>query len=166
MARERRSRAMWLGRFVGLQGRAKPDVPVTVPVVIEGAGRSGDARENRQGENGGKDGLHDHLLWVCLAVVATMSPGPDMARLACTGRPSHAPVTKFDRCGTETRSGSICESATTPSGLPEAVQPDRCTLGHHAVSIAPICAQSRIACTRRGLAGRCIVAMLYNAQGF
>jgi hypothetical protein len=63
MARERCSRAMWRVRFCGLQGRAKPDIPVTVPVVVERAGGSRDACEDRQGENRGKDGFHDHLLW-------------------------------------------------------------------------------------------------------
>jgi hypothetical protein len=115
MARERRSRAMWLVRLWGLQRRAKPDVSVTVPVVVKSTGWRCDARENRQGQNGRKDSLHDQLLWVYLAVgAATRSPSADLARLTRTGGRSHARVTKVDSGGDHLRGGM---TSSRPIGI-------------------------------------------------
>src|SRR5262249_42490435 len=74
---------------------------------VKRAGRARDAGENRQGEKGRKDRLHDHLLSVCvLAVVTTASPTPYLARLARTERWRHAHVTNVDHFGIEPDSTS------------------------------------------------------------
>ena len=67
---------------------------------VKRAGGSCDAGENRQGEKGRKDRLHDHLLSVCVvAVVTTASPVVYVARLARNERWRHAPVTNVDHFG-------------------------------------------------------------------
>ena len=50
MARERRSRAMALELVAGLERGAQANVTIAVPVVVDGAGWSGNAGKNRQSE--------------------------------------------------------------------------------------------------------------------
>src|SRR5262252_2622988 len=72
---------------------------------VKRAGRGCDAGENRQGEKGRKDRLHDHLLSACVLTVVTTAPlNPYMARLARIERWRHAPVTNVDHFGIEPNS--------------------------------------------------------------
>ena len=126
-----------------LEGRSSTGVAATMRVVtVSSAGRSaGNACKNRQGEQGGKDGLHDHSPGFCvwprsmfclhLSASSSITREPDMARIAPQKRRPHAPVTNSDdfetkrghlRCsrwlGCQSASATALISATLPTIAP------------------------------------------------
>src|SRR5215470_10771337 len=99
---------------------------------VKRTGRSCDAGENRQGEKGRKDRLHDHLLSGCvLAVVTTASRTVNVAPLVRTERWRHAPVTNVDHFeiepdSTSSRCGAI---SPPPEHVPTLDVGSTCTSG-------------------------------------